>query len=114
MVIAHRLSTVRNADLIVALDKGQVVESGTHDELMAKEGLYFNLVSLQVMAMISFLCEIPCYKVRLQDSYKGEGDEDIKDCNNDFDNKKFNDCRSIDILIIMIALTRKKVMKMLI
>lgn len=39
-VIAHRLSTVRRADCILVLEKGQVVESGTHDELLAKEGRY--------------------------------------------------------------------------
>jgi ATP-binding cassette subfamily B protein len=40
LVIAHRLSTIRNADLIVVVDKGQVLEQGTHDELVAKGGLY--------------------------------------------------------------------------
>ena len=40
LVIAHRLSTIRNADLIVVMDKGQVVEQGTHAELVAKGGLY--------------------------------------------------------------------------
>ena len=48
IVIAHRLSTVRNADLIVVLDRGVVVEKGTHYELMEKKGLYFYLNSQQL------------------------------------------------------------------
>ncbi|WP_118161651.1 peptidase domain-containing ABC transporter [Nostoc sphaeroides] len=43
LVIAHRLSTVRNADLILVLDRGVLIESGTHKELMAKRGHYFYL-----------------------------------------------------------------------
>lgn len=42
-VIAHRLSTVRDADLIIALDAGRIVESGTHDELIAAQGFYYSL-----------------------------------------------------------------------
>lgn len=44
VVIAHRLSTIRDADLILVLDQGVVVQSGTHDELMAVDGLYRTLV----------------------------------------------------------------------
>ncbi|QDT85394.1 peptidase domain-containing ABC transporter [Gimesia chilikensis] len=47
ILVAHRLSTVRNADRILVLDEGQVVEQGTHQELLEEEGLYHHLVSEQ-------------------------------------------------------------------
>ncbi|XP_015263372.1 PREDICTED: multidrug resistance protein 1-like [Gekko japonicus] len=47
IVIAHRLSTVRNADLIAAFEDGIITEQGTHNELMKKKGVYFKLVNMQ-------------------------------------------------------------------
>lgn len=48
IVVAHRLSTVKNADNIIVLDKGQVIEQGTHNELTKKRGHYFELVKNQL------------------------------------------------------------------
>ncbi|MCB9202357.1 MAG: peptidase domain-containing ABC transporter [Flavobacteriales bacterium] len=48
VIIAHRLSTVKNADQIVVLEKGEITEIGTHNELVTKKGNYFNLVKNQL------------------------------------------------------------------
>ena len=45
-VIAHRLSTIKNADVILVLNHGVIAEKGTHDELMAKGGLYYELYTM--------------------------------------------------------------------
>ena len=48
VVVAHRLSTVKNADQIIVLEKGKVIETGTHKTLVALRGAYFNLVQNQL------------------------------------------------------------------
>jgi ATP-binding cassette, subfamily B, bacterial len=50
IVIAHRLSTIRNADLILVMDQGRIVETGTHDQLLARQGAYSALVQAQSAA----------------------------------------------------------------
>ena len=49
--IAHRLSTLRNADRLIVLDNGKLVESGTHEELVKERGVYYKLLQLQSKAL---------------------------------------------------------------
>jgi ATP-binding cassette subfamily B protein len=48
IIIAHRLSTVRNADRIIVLDQGKVAEMGNHQELLDKKGIYYRLINKQL------------------------------------------------------------------
>jgi ATP-binding cassette subfamily B protein len=52
VLISHRYSTVRTADRIVVMREGRVVEAGTHDDLMATDGLYAELFTLQAKAYL--------------------------------------------------------------
>jgi ABC-type transport system involved in cytochrome bd biosynthesis fused ATPase/permease subunit len=58
-VIAHRLSTVREADLILVLKNGEIVEEGGHQELMAKGGLYREIYDLQLRPQEEVLLDAP-------------------------------------------------------
>jgi ATP-binding cassette subfamily B protein len=49
-VIAHRLSTIVNADQILVIDKGEIAEVGNHEELIARNGIYFDLYQRQNIA----------------------------------------------------------------
>jgi ABC-type multidrug transport system fused ATPase/permease subunit len=49
LVIAHRLATVRDADLILVVEDGHIVQRGTHEELIGAEGLYADLVNTQLL-----------------------------------------------------------------
>jgi ATP-binding cassette subfamily B protein len=48
VIVAHRLSTVKNADQIIVLEKGEIIEIGNHEELISKKGAYFHLVKNQL------------------------------------------------------------------
>lgn len=49
IAIAHRLSTIQHADVIYVFDQGKIVEQGTHEDLVAKKGVYFELARLQAI-----------------------------------------------------------------
>ena len=47
-IIAHRLSTIRNADKIIVIENGEIIEQGTHSELIAQKGYYYNTLNAQL------------------------------------------------------------------
>ncbi|HSG43163.1 MAG TPA: ABC transporter ATP-binding protein [Anaerolineales bacterium] len=77
-VIAHRLSTVRRADLILVMDKGRIVERGSHDELLAAGGLYKEIHDLQLMDHDRFAEEMEelYEEIRPERSYESDGEVD--------------------------------------
>ena len=58
-VIAHRLSTIRDADMILVMDEGSIVEKGTHEELMAAQGFYYDLYQSQFLASADENADVP-------------------------------------------------------
>ncbi len=49
IIISHRISTIKNADKILVLDKGQIIEQGTHEVLMEQKGAYYDLFEMQLL-----------------------------------------------------------------
>jgi ABC-type multidrug transport system fused ATPase/permease subunit len=72
-VIAHRLSTVRRADMILVMDKGRIVEQGTHDELLKLGGLYTEIHDLQLVDHAKFAEEME----ELHEEYRAERNEPL-------------------------------------
>jgi ABC-type multidrug transport system fused ATPase/permease subunit len=52
-IVAHRLSTIINADIVAVLDKGRVVEQGTHAELLEQKGAYYRLYTMSFASAVS-------------------------------------------------------------
>lgn len=78
-VIAHRLSTVRRADMILVMDKGQIVERGAHEELLARGGLYKEIHDLQLVDHAKFAEEAELLSLTGLPSFTGQAHEDDSD-----------------------------------
>jgi len=78
-VIAHRLSTVRRADVILVMDKGKIVERGTHEELLARGGLYKEIHDLQLVDHAKFAEEAELLSLTGLTSFAGQTHEDDSD-----------------------------------
>jgi ABC-type transport system involved in cytochrome bd biosynthesis fused ATPase/permease subunit len=74
-VIAHRLSTVRRADLIVVMDKGRIVQTGTHKELLRQKGLYRQIYDLQLKGHEKFAEELEELGYTAHNEARNEGEE---------------------------------------
>lgn len=69
VLVSHRLSTIKGADVIVYMDKGGVVEVGSHDELMKKGGVYYNFASTQVMSKIDLTVRIAIINIEFRQTF---------------------------------------------
>lgn len=70
IVVAHRLSTIKNADLIAVMDKGSIVETGSHSELLSRQGLYFDLVQAQKTKVSPAIVSASSQKQAMPDEFE--------------------------------------------
>ena len=86
IIVAHRLSTIRNADVIFAFEKGEIKESGTHDDLMERKGIYYNLVISQTKSHKKTKLKLNENETETESS--GSGDEEDSNDFNKLNTKK--------------------------
>ena len=78
LIVAHRLATVKHCDEIIVMDKGEILERGTHEQLLAKRGKYFEMWQLQQGEFIKERRPIPEYLESNANTNYGINYEDLK------------------------------------
>ena len=92
IIVAHRLSTVRNSDKIVAINNGVVEEEGTHDQLMEKQGLYHSLVTTQMNSSME--------DTIVNNNHKQQQEEEVVVCSDAMENLNLEEAEMPSLISI--------------
>ena len=92
IIVAHRLSTVRNSDKIVAINNGVVEEEGTHDQLMEKQGLYHSLVTTQMNSSME--------DTIVNNNHKRQEEEEVVVCSDAMENLNLEEAEMPSLISI--------------